>query len=75
MPYVITTLCVGTCDTGCVDVCPVDCIAGPVDVSEIRTLPEAERARRTAGLQLYIDPDSCICCAACVSECPAQAIF
>ncbi|HEX4014908.1 MAG TPA: ferredoxin family protein [Candidatus Cybelea sp.] len=28
MPYVITEPCVGTKDTGCVDVCPVDCIHG-----------------------------------------------
>ena len=25
--------------------------------------------------QLYIDPDSCIDCAACVPECPVEAIF
>jgi len=24
---------------------------------------------------LYIDPDECIDCAACVSECPVEAIF
>jgi len=26
-------------------------------------------------VQLYIDPDECIDCDACVSECPVQAIF
>ena len=25
--------------------------------------------------QLYIDPDDCIDCEACVSECPVEAIF
>lgn len=25
--------------------------------------------------QLYIDPDDCIDCGACVPECPAEAIF
>jgi ferredoxin len=25
--------------------------------------------------QLYIDPDSCIDCEACVPECPVEAIF
>jgi ferredoxin len=25
--------------------------------------------------QLYIDPDECIDCGACVPECPAEAIF
>jgi ferredoxin len=24
---------------------------------------------------LYIDPEECICCSACVPECPAEAIF
>jgi ferredoxin len=24
---------------------------------------------------LYIDPETCICCAACVSECPVEAIY
>jgi NAD-dependent dihydropyrimidine dehydrogenase PreA subunit len=27
------------------------------------------------SIQLYIDPDECICCAACVSACPVEAIF
>jgi ferredoxin len=26
-------------------------------------------------IQLYIDPDSCIDCEACVPECPVEAIF
>lgn len=25
--------------------------------------------------QLYIDPNSCICCGACEPECPVEAIF
>ena len=31
MTYIICEPCVGTCDTACVDVCPVDCIHGPED--------------------------------------------
>jgi ferredoxin len=27
------------------------------------------------GSMLYIDPMECICCEACVSECPVEAIF
>jgi ferredoxin len=27
------------------------------------------------GSQLYIDPDECIDCGGCVSECPVEAIF
>ena len=32
-------------------------------------------AFREGEQMLYIDPDECICCAACVSECPVEAIF
>ena len=31
MTYIIAEPCVGTCDTACVEVCPVDCIHGPHD--------------------------------------------
>tara|TARA_B100001013_G_scaffold253779_1_gene158171 strand:+ start:193 stop:564 length:372 start_codon:yes stop_codon:yes gene_type:complete len=31
MTYIIAEPCVGTCDTACVEVCPVDCIHGPYD--------------------------------------------
>ncbi len=31
MTYIITDPCVGTCDTACIEVCPVDCIHGPND--------------------------------------------
>ena len=29
MAYIIADPCVSTCDTACVEVCPVDCIHGP----------------------------------------------
>jgi ferredoxin len=72
MPYVITETCTGVCDTSCVDVCPVDCIAGPIATDEIRAMTPNERQQRS--IRLFIDPDACICCAACVSECPVEAI-
>ena len=31
MTYIIAEPCVSTCDTACVEVCPVDCIHGPDD--------------------------------------------
>ena len=51
MAHVIAEPCVGTKDTACVDVCPVDCIhPGPSD-------------ERNGGVdQLFIDPDTCIDC-------------
>lgn len=58
MAYVITEPCIGTKDTSCVDVCPVDCIhGGPTDE------------------MLFIDPEVCIDCGACVSACPVEAIY
>ena len=57
----------------CVEVCPVDCIHGPINIDgggiEVETLDSVE------GLQLYINPDECIDCGACVSECPVDAIY
>lgn len=75
MTYVISQKCVGTCDTGCVDVCPCDCIVGPVPFDELRRVPPGERASRLPGIQMFIDPDECINCGACVAECPAEAIY
>jgi NAD-dependent dihydropyrimidine dehydrogenase PreA subunit len=75
MPYVITQKCVGACDTACVEVCPCDCILGPVPLAQLREVPPAERAGRFPGVQMFVDPDECIDCGACVSECPVDAIY
>ena len=64
MAYVIAEPCVGTKDTACVAVCPVDCIH-----------PTKEDADFEAAEMLYIDPDTCIGCGLCVEECPVRAIF
>src|SRR5262249_39924811 len=53
MAYIICEPCVGTKDTACVDVCPVDCIHPRKD----------EPAFQTAEM-LYIHPDECIDCRA-----------
>jgi ferredoxin len=59
MTHIITSLCLR--DSGCVDVCPVECIVPgqPVD----------------KWPWYYIDPDTCIDCGACVPECPVEAIY
>lgn len=67
MTLVITRACETCLDAACVDVCPVDCISGEVPVETIRGQPRP-------GLQLFIDPEACICCAACEPECPVGAI-
>ena len=75
MSYIIGSPCVGVCDTVCVDVCPVDCIHGPIDIAgsamEVSGMSEEE----LSGLQLYIDPTECIDCGACLPECPVAAIY
>ena len=59
MTHIITGLCLR--DGGCIEVCPVDCIVAgePSD----------------GWPQMYIDPETCIDCGACVPECPYEAIF
>ena len=64
MAFVITDPCINTKDTACVDVCPVDCIHPRKDE------PEFEQAT-----MLYIHPDECIDCGACVPACPVAAIY
>lgn len=59
MPHIITSLCLR--DSGCVDVCPVECIVGGKPTGE--------------WPGYYIDPDSCIDCGACIPECPYGAIY
>ena len=75
MAYVIAEPCVATCDQACLDVCPVDCIIGPVSKEEIAAVQKEERRARFPMLQLFIDPEACICCGVCAPECPVEAIF
>lgn len=75
MAFVIAQPCVGQCDGACTEVCPVDCIHGPVNPEELARLEPEVRKTRVAGLQLYIDPVACIGCGACEPECPVRAIF
>ena len=64
MPFIITDPCIDTKDSACVDVCPVDCIHPRKD--------EPEFAQAT---MLYIHPEECIDCGACVPACPVAAIY
>ena len=73
MSYIIGKPCEATCDTACVAVCPVDCIHGPMDIEG--------RGEEVKGMtigpkdMLYIYPDECIDCGACLPECPVNAIY
>ena len=64
MAYVITEPCIGTKDSACVDVCPVDCIH-----------PRKDEPAFESAKMLNIHPDECIDCGACVPACPVEAIF
>jgi ferredoxin len=63
--FVITRLCRDCKDFGCLSVCPKDCILEHHPPSGVSDLPN----------QLFIDPDECIDCNACVPECPWEAIY
>jgi ferredoxin len=62
--YIICEPCIGTKDSACVDVCPVDCIH-----------PRKDEPAFASTEMLYIHPDECIDCGACVPACPVEAIF
>ena len=64
MSHYIAEPCIGTKDTACVAVCPVDCIH-----------PTKDEAAFATAEMLYIDPETCIDCGLCVDECPVKAIF
>ncbi|MFT4035920.1 MAG: ferredoxin family protein [Patulibacter sp.] len=64
MAYVITEPCIGTKDASCTEVCPVDCIHPTPDEPEFDTVT-----------QLFIDPEECIDCDACVEACPVDACY
>ena len=72
---VITEPCVATCDTACVDICPIDCIHGPLSLEAIRAIPPEARREQLPGTQMFVNPAECIGCWACIAVCPVNAIF
>lgn len=73
MAYVVTARCIGAKDRSCVEVCPVDCFYN------IKKKDYNDRFGRPAKGEdvgmLMINPDECIHCGACETECPEEAIF
>src|ERR1700753_2507560 len=64
MPFIITDPCIETKDTACGEVCPVDCIP-----------PRKDEPEYEAATMMYIHPEECIDCGACVPACPVAAIY
>ncbi|MBP0593265.1 4Fe-4S binding protein [Paraburkholderia sp. LEh10] len=62
MAHVIAAPCVA--DYSCAEICPVNCIS-----------PRTSDEDFDGAEQLYINPDVCIDCGACVEVCPVLAIF
>ena len=74
MAYVVTKSCIGTKDRSCVEVCPVDCFYNIKkkkynDMFSLAISPDGEEG------MLMINPDECINCGACETECPVEAIY
>ena len=68
MAYVITRLCRDCVDSSCVEVCPVECIV------EHRPAEGSTKDGTALPNQLFINPETCIDCAACEPACPWEAI-
>jgi len=75
MSFIIGKSCEGCIDTSCIRVCPVDCIHGPISTTNMGVGAAQLSDEEKAGKQLYINPDVCIKCGACVPECPVDAIY
>ncbi len=59
MTHTVIDSCQDCMYTDCVTVCPVDCFYGD----------------REKENMIYIHPDECIDCGACIPECPVEAIL
>jgi NAD-dependent dihydropyrimidine dehydrogenase PreA subunit len=73
MAYVVTKPCIGTKDRSCVEVCPVDCF---YNIKKRKFNDKFGIAAKgdDEGM-LMINPDECINCGACETECPVEAIY
>lgn len=84
-PYVITSPCLDVTDKACVEVCPVQCIYELIDDKLVAKFDDGETATITdphpdlrylyGDRMLYINPDECTACDACMPVCPVDAIF
>jgi NAD-dependent dihydropyrimidine dehydrogenase PreA subunit len=73
MAYVISLKCIGTKDRSCVEVCPVDCFYNYKNPKLNKKYGRPEKDGDSG--MLVINPDECINCGACETECPVEAIY
>lgn len=84
-PYVITSPCIDVTDKACVEVCPVQCIYEIEDGQLVARYDDGEVASTVPAhpdlkflhgdSMLYINPDECTSCDACMPVCPVDAIY
>ena len=74
MAHVVRSECLGTLDRSCVEVCPVDCFYYINDQALNAKYKKGLSKKGEAGMMM-INPDECINCNACESECPVGAIL
>jgi NADPH-dependent glutamate synthase beta subunit-like oxidoreductase len=62
--------------SGCVDICPYDCISMEGLTRVVKGDPLHQRAEATwaAGADMIIDEEKCIRCGLCIVRCPTDAI-
>ncbi len=77
MAYVVTKPCIGRKDRSCVEVCPVDCFYDirSKEINEKYGVAFADGDEDKGSGMLMINPDECINCGACETECPVEAIY
>ena len=74
MSYVIAEPCIGEKNKACVEVCPVDCFYNHPS-RELNAKVGREPKKAGDHGMLIINPNECIHCGACETECPVEAIF
>jgi len=74
MAHVVRSECLSTLDRSCVEVCPVDCFYY-INDEALNTKYKKGKSKNGEFGMMMINPDECINCNACESECPVGAIL
>ena len=74
MAYVVTEPCIGNKCRTCSEVCPADAFYDNNDKSLNEKVGRPAAKDGDDGM-LFINPNECLHCGACESECPNGAIF